>query len=171
LFVIKYELTNSPKETYAMNIDLKGLHGVEGSITDGDVIMLHEKYDHMSLRKLKSLAMVGELDHVEKSVRVKLANTTVIECFSCKRGGKVSGKFPAKSASVITAPMELISSDHCGPFPLMYGGNKYYSLFIHHKTKFVFFFEQEDVQSATLVRHMESQGNRGKTLGPPMEDP
>ena len=68
----------------------------------------------------------------------------------------MTAKFLSRSNKVVKLPMELISSDHCGPFPVMYGGKRYYSLFIDHKTNFVFFFEQEDVQSQTLLHHLKT---------------
>ena len=99
------------------------------------IYKLHEKYGHASLDKLKRMAIVGELDGEDKGTRVEvnLAKGR-IDCHHCdagknakKRGEKQSGR-----GKRVYLPWELVSMDHSGPYPIMFGGYRYFSLFVDH---------------------------------------
>jgi len=101
------------------------------------IYKLHEKYGHATLQKLKRMAIVGELDGEDKAARVEvnLARGN-IDCRDCaagiqakKRGEKKRGEGPQQYE-----PWELVSMDKAGPYPTMYGGYKYFVLFVDHGT-------------------------------------
>ena len=101
------------------------------------IYKLHEKYGHATLDKLKRMAIVGELDSEDKEARIEVNLAKgKIDCRDCaagalakKRGEKKKGKGPEEYE-----PWELVSMDKAGPYPTMYGGYKYFVLFVDHGT-------------------------------------
>ena len=128
LWALPFQLKIKPQEEYVFI----------SAAMHPSIYRLHEKYGHASLQKLKRMAIVGELDDEDKEdrIEVNLAKGT-IDCQSCAAGvqAKKRGEKKRGQGKREYDLWELVSTDHVGPYPPMYGGYRYLSLFVEHKAE------------------------------------
>ena len=144
LFLFTFDYVNKCDPVYSMH-----------STTDHDIMALHFKHNHASLKKLRELSISGDLDDVDKSIRRKLITVQELVCDACARNKQRKRTLPKHSTTVITETLEVVSADHCGPFPRMHGGYTHFTVFTDHFTNMTFLFLTSSLTANTLIDHMK----------------
>ena len=133
---------------------------IEGD-TDGNYILWHRRYGHISkqnLDKLKKGNMVKGIDNFTNQS---------LNCIDCTRGKQNKKSFPTfETGNRKYEPLDLIHTDLCGKIsPLSLGGASYFLIFVDDKTKYLWVYplrsKSESFEKFRLWKlQIENQINR-----------
>ena len=146
---------------WIVNFDLKHNAPVEHALAAGCqdelVVRLHEQYAHATLRRLKEMAIDGELDDVPKPTRRALGKAVEISCTACAAGKQRIKKMTKNRPRLINKyePFELMVCDHAGPYPRQRGGYRYMSVWVCARTGFTFTFKMSNLTASANIENAE----------------
>ena len=134
------------------------MHALSTGGDDNELVRrLHEKYAHTPIKRLKEMAINGELDDIPIPTRRALSKVVDIECVPCAAGTKRVKKLrknrPIKKGKYKL--FELMVCDHAGPYPIQWGGYRFISVWVCACTGFTFTFKMHNLTAHTTTENAE----------------
>jgi transposase InsO family protein len=109
-----------------------------------DLLMWHCRLNHLNWDALRAMRSRGLVKGLEKAVFPK----DNPRCDHCAFGKMSVKPFLAQEGTQYTRPLQLVSTDICGPFSPSIGGKRYLMVFVDAYTRFVFPYYIKDRKDA-----------------------
>lgn len=125
------------------------------TIDDPAVLRLHERFGHVSLKRLQHICGDDELckgQGISAETKQKVREAKEIICEACHHGKSTSKPLPKVSFSTTQAPLQLIHSDLNGPFSGQRGGYVELLGLLDDFSDFLCLYKMRD-KAATSVLH------------------
>ena len=106
---------------------------------DDDVLSaamaLHQSLGYRHWKKVKEVLKAGGVPHLRPEVVAELLKLPTFTCKSCAHGKTTLRSLPKAAAPKSYQPFALVSMDHCGPFPVQFGGHTHLAVCVEQSER------------------------------------